>query len=314
MGGNPTHASLEYAMRTATISAAAVMLAGLALSAPARAACEGLPTGTCPATISPAANPDTASAKPHKPLNLRKFVKLRTAAKRPAKRSTRVAQRKRPVVAARKRPVVVAAKASRRTIVFARSRRAAAQRLASVRKLPVITFDRPLPVIAAERPNAAAGPDEAIRASAPKAGANTRASSAASLPEPEASTNGLGTRRDEARPQDELTALDLAADAPNADLQIDRTTRSADALTADAPSAGTIDAPPSAPTTPVAAAEPNAAPAPAVAPSPPSPPKDQTETAAPAQQPSDEVSWLRRIAVGLGGLVTLASAVRLFMG
>ncbi len=275
-------------MRIVTFSAAAVIVAGLALSAPARAACQGLPDGTCPATT-------------------------RTAAKRPAKHSTRVAQRKRPVVAA---------KASRPTIVFARSRRAAARRLASVRKPPVITFDKPLPVATAERPNAAAGPDEAVRTTAPKASANARAPSAASLPEPDASTNGLGARRDEARPQNELTALDLAADAPKADSQIDPATRSADALTADAPSAGTIDAPstPASAPSPVAAtAEPNAAPAPAATPSPPSPSKNQTdktqtETAAPAQQPSDEVSWLRRIAIGLGGLVTLASAVRLFMG
>lgn len=305
-------------MRIATLFGAAVVLAGLALSAPARAACQGLPDGACPATTSPSAANDTTLAKPHKPLNLRKFVRTRTAAKRPAKR-VHVAQSKRPAFATHKRPVV-AATAARRTIVFARSRRAAAQRLAAVRKLPVITFDRPLPVIAAERPNAAAGPDEAVRTTAPKAAANARAPSAASLPEPDASTNGLGARRDEARPQSELTALDLAADAPSADAQIDPATRSADALTADAPSAGTIDAPsapntpPSAPSTPTATTEPNAAPAPAAAPSPPSPSKNQAETAAPAQQPSDEVSWLRRIAIGLGGLVTLASAVRLFMG
>jgi hypothetical protein len=141
-----------------------------------------------------------------------------------------------------------------------------------------------------------------------------RRSVAVAPDEPERdTTSGFGGQRDEARPQDELTPLDLAADTPKSDSRIDPSTRTADALTADSPSAGTIEAA----NNPAPAAEPNAAPAPQTAPAPPSPPsptKNQTEVTAPAHQPTEETSWLRRIAIAVGGLVTLASAVRLFAG
>jgi len=268
-------------MRTGIITAGAVIFAGFVLCTPARAACGGLLVAPCPVTTSPPSDqPESRQTKPHKPLNLRKFARNGTAIQWTAKR-VRITHR---------RHLVVTAKAPhRKNFVFAHSRRAAAHRTASAGTRRSVRASK---LAAVKRRSVAVAPDQSERDA----------------------TSGFGGQRDEARPQDELTPLDLAADAPKSDSQIDPATRTADALTADSPSAGTMEAA----NNPAPAAGPNATPALQAAPAPPSPPsptKNQTEvTAPPAHQPAEETSWLRRIAIGVGGLVTLASAVRLFAG
>jgi hypothetical protein len=264
-------------MRVGVIAAGAALFAGLIINAgsgtPAWAICLPLWGTICRPDASPSA--DTAATapevKPHKPLSLR-------AVAHKGDKRTRVAARHRQPAAT---------KQASHNIVTARSRVAAGRRLASVRRRPHIVRrqDR----------------EQAPQVSADAASAGAARSGTANPPQ----TDGFVLS------QDDVTALDLAADQPkpaaaeapnpalwNAVTPTDPAANSGVDPSTDAAAAATV-----APATnQVASAETASA------------DNASAVAATPAQQPADEPSWLRRIMIGLGGVLTLASAVRLFMG
>jgi hypothetical protein len=275
-------------MKIRIAAAGAALFAGLIMNAglgtPAWAICLPLWGTICRDATSPSA--DTAAApeaKPHKPLN------LRALAHKGGKRTH---------VAARHRQPTVSKRASH-NMVAARARVATARRFASAKRRPHIEARRQEAAKLAARETVKTPPISTEQAS--QLPANAAPDGAASSPQ----TDGYVPS------QNEVTSLDLAADqskpAPPA---------------AEAPNAALWNA--VTPTDPAANAgvDPSADDA-KIAPATNQPATNQVaaadaahpvEVAAPAQQPADEPSWLRRLLIGAGGVLTLASVVRLFIG
>ena len=282
-------------MKIRIAAAGAALVAGLIMNAglgtPASAMCLPLWGTVCRPATSPDTTATAPEAKPHKPLNL-----------------SAIAYRghKRTHVAARHRPPTAAKQASR-TAVTARAHVAAARRLASARRRSHIEARR-------RDSNEDAETALASRKQAPQVPAAAVADSTTSgtAAPPASQTDGYVPS------QNEVTALDLAADqskatppaapaaeAPNPALW--------NAVTPTDPAANAGIDPPADETkaapapNQVASAEPaNAAEA--------ALPAQTVAAAPPAQPPAEEPSWLRRILIGAGGVLTLASVVRLFIG
>src|SRR6266705_81620 len=127
---------------------------------------------------------------------------------------------------------------------------------------------------AAVRPHVARAPGET------KAGLSDSAP-AAPPPTPVATRQADASTSGAALAQNQVTEIDLAADAPKAAAQeeANEIDLAADTVTIVPPDNANGTAP-----------------------------------AAGAQPPAEESSWLRRILIGIGGILTLASAVRLFTG
>ncbi len=288
-------------MKTKIVFAAAAVLTGAVLCSPAQAAICGIWPfeKTCPGPGPQAAPPggaaEAAQAKPRKPLSLRAVAHKGATATRTAERD-HATEAKKP--AARK----VAATRVRHAQV--RSRRAGARHFASAK--------RRSSVVAGNRARRAHARLAAAPAAAENDDDDTPRAATARSERPAATTDGS------ARSQEEVTALDLAADSPT--IVGDNIPAQSVILAQSVPAARTNAeaTPPAQPTpaaTPAAATastDATAQPAPAAATSAPLP--APTATTASTPQPEDDTSWLRRIVIGFGGMLTLASAVRLFAG
>lgn len=320
-------------MRIPSICVGAAMLATLGLGAPAWAACDE--RSPCPAPASAPAN-DAAQAtqgKPHKPLNL-------TSVGRKGGKSARTAARQRHPTAAKSASRVRVASSATRVRVTARSHHAAPKSASRVRvasrshraagksasRVRVAVHSRHAGTrrfVSARQRARVAAMQRRHRASA-----RVRAPNA---PSPDAAAYAAADRpaaqsTGQARSQDELTELDLAADAQKPAPQNDAS--AVDAAKAALAAAALKAAPRNEPN--VVAPAPDAARAASTSADPvkvagsgnanptesPTPqqvaPTPQRVT--PAQQQGEEPTWLRSILIGLGGVLTLASAVRLFAG
>jgi hypothetical protein len=291
-------------MKIRIVAAGAAMFAGLIMGTPALAICLPLWGTVCRAATIPSA--DAATTPEAKPLNLRAVAHkggkgIRVA----ADRRTRVATRHRQPVAAKQ---ATAAKQASHNIVTARAHVAAARRLAAARRRPVVEARRQ--AVTREAPKEAVKTPAAFREQVAQVVAAVASSAT--------TTNGTASPPQTAGnvpAQNEVTELDLAADqpkvpppapeAPNPALWNAVTPTDPAANAGVVPSADAAKAVPAndqkvVPTNDqVASAD----------------PANPVEVASPApQQPADEPSWLRRIMIGLGGVLTLASAVRLFAG
>lgn len=283
-------------MKIRTAAAGAAMFAGLIIGTPAWAICLPLWGTVCrPAGSPPADATATApEAKPRKPLN------LRVVAHKGGKR-VHVATRHRQPPAAR------VAKQAPRNAVAARSRVAAARRVASARRRPTIEARREDAAKEAMKTPPPALRDEVAQVTAAVASSAPATNGTASPPAPQ--TDGYVPA------QNEVTELDLAADHPKVTPPAADAPNPAlwNAVTPTDPAANAGVAAPSADSANVAPANNSVAPASNQVAS--ADPPNRPEAAPLAQQqPADEPSWLRRILIGVGGVLTLASAVRLFVG
>jgi hypothetical protein len=293
-------------MKIRIVAAGAAMFAGLIMGTPAWAICLPLWGTVCRAATIPSADAATTpGAKPHKPLNLRAVAHkdgkgIRVA----ADRRTRIATRHRQPVAAKQ---ATAAKQASRNIVTARAHVAAARRLAAARRRPVVEARRQ--AVTREAPKEAVKTPAAFREQVAQVVAAVASS---------ATTNGTASppQTDGYVPsQNEVTELDRAADQPKVPPPAPEAPNPAlwNAVTPTDPAAnaGVV---PSADAAKVAPAN-NQKVVPTNDQVASADPANPVEVASPApQQPADEPSWLRRIMIGLGGVLTLASAVRLFAG
>lgn len=282
-------------MQIRSICASTAIFAGLIMGTPAWAACLPLWGTVCRPATSPSADTTaaTSDAKPKKPLN------LRAVAHKGGKHSRSVR------TAARQRQH--AAKSTPHVRVAVRSRHAAARRFASSARHRTRAAAMHRLAARSMRGQAANAPSPALAPAIrqPPSGLSSA---------PDAATNGLARQGAEAAAkipsQDELTELDMAADAPKAAPQTE-------ASAIDQAAEAAKPAPANADPQKVASSNnPNAAeaPAPAAAPAPQQAAAPQQQAAPAPQQPAEESSWIRRILIGLGGVLTLASAVRLFAG
>jgi hypothetical protein len=291
-------------MSMKTVSAAA-FVAGAIMCSPAHAViCGPWPIGTAcpdPRTAPPADANAGAKTEANKPLSLRavahKSAKARNAEK------TRTAERSRKAEVAK--PVTRTAATTRRPRqAQVRSRRAAVRHFAFAKhRTHVAAANRA--EIARVRKAARVRPVDNDDDNAPAHEVAPAPSSVAAAIRPAPTTDG------QAPSQDEVTSLDLAADGnPSQEAPVQN-------APAEQPAAGPIPAAAAAPVAATAAATPPpAASVPAVATPAASAPVPVVPTAsvAAAPQPKEDVSWLRHMAIGLGGVLTLASAVRLFAG
>jgi hypothetical protein len=303
-------------MRFGAIAAATAIVGATVLGLPAGAATEDA----------------SAQTKTQKPLNLRSVahkgsaVRKATAARKEAKRTRTAARHARPSAKMKVSFRKAVAEHKARKHVAARPRHAEARRFAvarrpakqpvaeapSVEAVPAVRAEvlPPASPVTVPRPNSSLGVHPSVASAREAAGRNPRSapmglsdpSALAAQPEQAPTDGTLAALQAEAQvpSQDEVNELDLAADANPP------------------PATPTAATPPAAtpPATPVeTAVAGNTAPAPV--------PANQASSAAPvataafvapAQPPAEDTSWLRKIIIGLGGVLTLASAVRLFAG